>query len=341
MCLRRRRRRWWAVVEARALPNDPLLQVRGLTTSFYSRDGVARAVDGVSFDLRRGETLGLVGESGCGKSATALSMMRLLQAPAGRVDSGKVLLRGRDLLQLSEEEMCRVRGDDMAMIFQEPMTSLNPVLSCGNQIVEAIVLHQNVSKSVARERAIEMLDLVGISAPAQRIDEYPHQMSGGMRQRIMIAMALSCHPDVLIADEPTTALDVTIQAQILDLLKRLQEEFHMAVILITHDLGVVAEVADRVAVMYAGRIVEESDTATLYAEPAHPYTQGLMRSIPQEVKQERLEAIPGMVPDVRELPAGCRFHTRCPIVDDQCRHEEPTLRPLVAGGQVSCWKAPA
>ena len=329
------------MVEASVRPDDPLLQVQGLTTSFYSREGVARAVDGVSFDLRRGETLGLVGESGCGKSATALSMMRLLQAPAGRVDSGKVLLRGRDLLQMSEEEMCRVRGAAMAMIFQEPMTSLNPVLSCGKQIVEAIVLHQNVSKSVARERAIEMLDLVGISAPAQRIDEYPHQMSGGMRQRIMIAMALSCHPDVLIADEPTTALDVTIQAQILDLLKRLQEEFHMAVILITHDLGVVAEVADRVAVMYAGRIVEESDTATLYAEPAHPYTQGLMRSIPQEVKQERLEAIPGMVPDVRELPAGCRFHTRCPIVDDQCRHEEPTLRPLAAGGQVSCWRAPA
>ena len=266
--------------------SQPLIQVRELTTSFYSRDGVARAVDGVSFELRRGETLGLVGESGCGKSATALSMMRLLQAPAGRVDSGQVLLNGRDLLQLSEAEMCRVRGDDMAMIFQEPMTSLNPVLSCGYQIMEAIILHQNVSKQVARERAIEMLELVGISAPAQRIDEYPHQMSGGMRQRIMIAMALSCHPDVLIADEPTTALDVTIQAQILDLLKRLQEEFHMAVILITHDLGVVAQVADRVAVMYAGRIVEESDTDALFADAAHPYTQGLMRSVPQEVKQE-------------------------------------------------------
>ena len=248
--------------------SQPLIQVRELTTSFYSRDGVARAVDGVSFELRRGETLGLVGESGCGKSATALSMMRLLQAPAGRVDSGQVLLNGRDLLQLSEAEMCRVRGDDMAMIFQEPMTSLNPVLSCGYQIMEAIILHQNVSKQVARERAIEMLELVGISAPAQRIDEYPHQMSGGMRQRIMIAMALSCHPDVLIADEPTTALDVTIQAQILDLLKRLQEEFHMAVILITHDLGVVAQVADRVAVMYAGRIVEESDTDALFADAA-------------------------------------------------------------------------
>ena len=266
--------------------SQPLIQVRELTTSFYSRDGVARAVDGVSFELRRGETLGLVGESGCGKSATALSMMRLLQAPAGRVDSGQVLLNGRDLLQLSEAEMCRVRGDDMAMIFKEPMTSLNPVLSCGYQIMEAIILHQNVSKQVARERAIEMLELVGISAPAQRIDEYPHQMSGGMRQRIMIAMALSCHPDVLIADEPTTALDVTIQAQILDLLKRLQEEFHMAVILITHDLGVVAQVADRVAVMYAGRIVEESDTDALFADAAHPYTQGLMRSVPQEVKQE-------------------------------------------------------
>jgi ABC-type dipeptide/oligopeptide/nickel transport system ATPase component len=275
------------VAEALSEPeSQPLIQVRELTTSFYSRDGVARAVDGVSFELRRGETLGLVGESGCGKSATALSMMRLLQAPAGRVDSGQVLLNGRDLLQLSEAEMCRVRGDDMAMIFKEPMTSLNPVLSCGYQIMEAIILHQNVSKQVARERAIEMLELVGISAPAQRIDEYPHQMSGGMRQRIMIAMALSCHPDVLIADEPTTALDVTIQAQILDLLKRLQEEFHMAVILITHDLGVVAQVADRVAVMYAGRIVEESDTDALFADAAHPYTQGLMRSVPQEVKQE-------------------------------------------------------
>ena len=319
--------------------SQPLVQVRELTTSFYSRDGVARAVDGVSFELRRGETLGLVGESGCGKSAIALSMMRLLQAPAGRVDSGQVLLNGRDLLQLSEAEMCRVRGDDMAMIFQEPMTSLNPVLSCGYQIMEAIIRHQNVSKQVARDRAIEMLELVGISAPAQRIDEYPHQMSGGMRQRIMIAMALSCHPDILIADEPTTALDVTIQAQILDLLKRLQEEFHMPVILITHDLGVVAQVADRVAVMYAGQIVEESDTAALFAEAAHPYTQGLMRSVPQEVKQERLESIPGTVPDARHFPDGCRFHTRCPIVEDRCRHENPSLRPHGAGGQVSCWRA--
>ena len=322
-------------------PEQPLVEVRDLKTCFYSRDGVAKAVDGVTLELRRGETLGVVGESGCGKSATALSMMRLIQEPAGRIVSGQVLLKGRDLLQLSEEEMCGVRGDDMAMIFQEPMTSLNPVLTCGYQVMEAIILHQKVSKKEARRRAVEMLQLVGIPAPQQRIDEYPHQMSGGMRQRVMIAMALSCHPEVLIADEPTTALDVTIQAQILELLRRLQEELHMAVILITHDLGVVAEVADRVAVMYAGRIVESAETTSIFESPAHPYTQGLLRSIPGAVRRERLETIPGTVPDARELPPGCRFHPRCPIAVEKCLDEEPQLEQFDRNHQVSCWQARA
>ena len=320
-------------------PEQPLVEVRDLKTRFYSRDGVARAVDGVTLELRRGQTLGVVGESGCGKSATALSMMRLIQAPAGRIVAGQVLLNGRDLLQLSEEEMCSVRGDDMAMIFQEPMTSLNPVLTCGYQIMEAIILHQRVSKAEARRRAVEMLQLVGIPAPQQRIDEYPHQMSGGMRQRVMIAMALSCHPAVLIADEPTTALDVTIQAQILELLRRLQEELHMAVILITHDLGVVAEVADHVAVMYAGRIVESAETTAIFERPAHPYTKGLLRSVPGEVRRQRLETIPGTVPDSWELPPGCRFHPRCPIAEEKCMAEEPQLEQFDSNHRVSCWKA--
>ncbi|MBT3292180.1 MAG: ABC transporter ATP-binding protein, partial [Victivallales bacterium] len=242
---------------------------------------VGRAVDGISFEVKRGETLGLVGESGCGKSVSALSVMRLIPEPPGRIKAGQILLNGRDLLDLSEEEMCQIRGDDIAMIFQEPMTSLNPVLTCGFQIMEAIILHQKVSKAEGRQRAIEMLRLVGIPAPEQRIDEYPHQMSGGMRQRVMIAMALSCNPDMLIADEPSTALDVTIQAQILDLLLKLQEELHMAILLITHDLGVIAEMADRVAVMYAGKIVEHATTEALFARPLHPYTRGLLQSVPR------------------------------------------------------------
>ena len=322
------------------IAQDPLLEVRDLRTYFHTDEGIGRAVDGVSFAVGRGETLGIVGESGCGKSVSALSVMRLVADPPGRIESGQILFKGRDLLALGEEEMCRVRGDDIAMIFQEPMTSLNPVLSCGFQIAESVVLHQQVSKEEARNRAIEMLKLVGIPAPEQRIDEYPHQLSGGMRQRVMIAMALSCNPDVLIADEPTTALDVTIQAQILELLEALQEELQMAILMITHDLGVIAEVADQVAVMYAGRIVEYADTGTLFARPMHPYTRGLLRSIPRlDEGRERLDIISGMVPDARAFPPGCRFAPRCPLADDRCGVEEPILAEIADGHRVSCWKA--
>jgi|APSaa5957512622_1039677.scaffolds.fasta_scaffold63615_2 peptide/nickel transport system ATP-binding protein len=320
-------------------PQETLLQVRDLETYFYTEDGVGRAVDGISFEVKRGETLGLVGESGCGKSVSALSVMRLIPEPPGRIKAGQILLNGRDLLDLSEEEMCQIRGDDIAMIFQEPMTSLNPVLTCGFQIMEAIILHQKVSKAEGRQRAIEMLRLVGIPAPEQRIDEYPHQMSGGMRQRVMIAMALSCNPDMLIADEPSTALDVTIQAQILDLLLKLQEELHMAILLITHDLGVIAEMADRVAVMYAGKIVEHATTEALFARPLHPYTRGLLQSVPRlDQVRDRLEIIPGMVPDAREFPDGCRFAPRCALAEERCRQQEPMLEERGEGHRVACWK---
>ena len=317
---------------------DPILEVRDLRTYFRTEQGIGRAVDGVSFTLGRGQTLGLVGESGCGKSVTALSVLRLV-SPPGYVEGGEIRLAGRDLLQLPDDEMRKVRGDAVAMIFHEPMTSLNPVLTCGEQIAEAVRLHQGVSSAEARSRAIEMMRHVGIPAPEQRVDEYPHHLSGGMRQRVMIAMALSCNPDVLIADEPTTALDVTIQAQILDLLKRLQDEFHMAVLLITHDLGVVAEVADQVAVMYAGRIVEMSPTADLFARPRHPYTRGLLRSIPHLDRQvDRLEVIPGRVPEATSFPEGCRFAPRCSLAEDACR---TTPSQLVSCGDdhfVDCWK---
>ena len=322
------------------IAREPLLEVRDLRTYFYTDEGVGRAVDGVSFAVGKGETLGIVGESGCGKSVSALSVMRLLADPPGRIESGHIQFKGRDLLALDEEEMCRIRGDDIAMIFQEPMTSLNPVLTCGFQIVESVVLHQQVSKQEARNRAIEMLNLVGIPAPQQRIDEYPHQLSGGMRQRVMIAMALSCSPDVLIADEPTTALDVTIQAQILELLEELQEELNMAILMITHDLGVIAEVADQVAVMYAGRIVEYAETKALFARPMHPYSRGLLRSIPRlDEGQQRLDIIPGMVPDARAFPPGCRFAPRCALADDRCHQKEPQLTEVGTGHSVSCWKA--
>ena len=319
---------------------DPVLEVRDLRTYFHTEEGVARAVDGVSFAVGRGQTLGLVGESGCGKSVSAFSIMRLVPDPPGRIEAGQILLKGRDLLALDEEEMRRVRGDDLAMIFQEPMTSLNPVLTCGFQIAEAIVLHQQVSKQEAHARAVEMLKLVGIPAPDQRSGEYPHQLSGGMRQRVMIAMALSCNPDVLIADEPTTALDVTIQAQILALLESLQKSLQMAIVMITHDFGVIAETADQVAVMYAGQIVEHAATQALFARPRHPYTHGLLRSIPRlDDAQERLDIIPGMVPDARAFPSGCRFAPRCPLADARCRAETPRLEEVEAGHWASCWKA--
>jgi len=308
---------------------EHLLEVRNLCTYFHTEEGLGKAVDGVSFELRRGETLGLVGESGCGKSVSALSVMRLIPQPPGQIESGEILFGGRDLLRLSEDEMCRVRGNEIAMIFQEPMTSLNPVLTCGFQITESVILHQGVSKQEARNRAIEMLRLVGIPAPEQRVDEYPHQLSGGMRQRVMIAMALSCNPQLLIADEPTTALDVTIQAQILELLQRLQEELKMAVLMITHDLGVIAEVADRVAVMYAGQVVEYASTRDLFNSPQYPYTRGLMQSVPRlDESRERLDIISGIVPDAREFPEGCRFAPRCPLAEDRCRSASVELRAL-------------
>ncbi len=317
----------------------PLLQLRDLQTHFETDDGRVRAVDGVSFDLAAGETLAVVGESGSGKSVTALSILRLIPSPPGRIVGGSVRFQGRELLDLDERAMRAVRGREISMVFQEPMTSLNPVISCGEQIAEVVRLHERASAAVARARAIEMMRWVGIPSPEQRVDEYPHQMSGGMRQRVMIAMALSCRPSLLIADEPTTALDVTIQAQILDLLRRLRRELAMAVLLITHDLGVVAENADRVVVMYAGQVVEACDVRTAFARPLHPYTAGLLLSRPRlGERRERLRTIPGQVPDPARFPAGCRFHPRCPLAQDRCREAPPLLEP-VAGHGVRCWRA--
>ncbi len=292
----------------------PLLEVRHLRVGFQTDNGLLTAVDEVNFTLEAGKTLGLVGESGCGKSVTAMSLMRLLPQPAGRILGGEVLLEGRDLTKLPIEAMRKIRGNDIAMIFQEPMTALNPVHPVGKQIIEAIQLHEPTTPDKALCRAVELMEWVGIPAPEQRVNEYPHQLSGGMRQRVMIAMALSCHPKVLIADEPTTALDVTVQAQILDLLKRLQRETGMAVILITHDLGVIAEVCDDVAVMYAGRIAERGPVHEIFAKPLHPYTQGLIRCLPKldHPPKTPLPVIPGMVPSLKDMPSGCRFASRCP-----------------------------
>ncbi len=324
-----------------------LLEVSGLQTFFFTRSGVLKAVDGVSFSLARGETLAVVGESGCGKSMAALSVMRLVPDPPGRIVGGRVLLEGRDLLALDEDAMRNVRGNELSMIFQEPMTSLNPVLTIGEQIGEAIRLHQDLPASEVRARAVEMLKKVRIPEAAQRAAEYPHQLSGGMRQRAMIAMALACNPKVLIADEPTTALDVTIQAQILELIVELQRETGTALILITHDLGIVAETAQRVVVMYAGRKVEEAGVEDLFAEPLHPYTQGLMASIPRlpsmrgagAAAGERLAEIPGMVPALTNLPQGCLFAPRCPRADDRCRADYPAYEEKHPGHSVACWHA--
>ena len=324
---------------------DAALEVRDLQTWFYTRQGIVKAVDGVSFDLKKGETLGIVGESGCGKSITALSVMRLVPDPPGRIVGGSVALGGRNLLDLDETAMRGVRGNDISMIFQEPMTSLNPVLTVGYQIAEAMILHQDMSRSAAAARAVEMLDMMRIPEPAQRAREYPHQLSGGMRQRAMIAMALACNPRVLIADEPTTALDVTIQAQILDLIVRLQQELGTAVILITHDLGVVAETTQRIIVMYAGRKVEEAEVVSLFSNPMHPYTHGLMASVPRLAimsgadpdAAERLEEIPGIVPPLNNLPPGCAFAPRCRFADDRCRAEYPPYREKQPGHWAACW----
>ena len=320
----------------------PLLEVKGLRTEFRSGGSSFAAVDGISFSLAPGETLGIVGESGCGKSVTSLSIMRLVPNPPGKITAGEIRLEGRNLLDLPESDMRAVRGDDIAMIFQEPMTSLNPVQTVGDQIIEAVQLHRSLSAAAARARALEMLQLVKIPSPETRLDEYPHQLSGGMRQRVMIAMALACDPKLLIADEPTTALDVTIQAQILDLLRDLRERTGAAIMLITHDLGVVAELAHRVIVMYAGRIVEEAPVGLLFADPQHPYTLGLLGSIPRlgSDGDERLTAIEGVVPNPYALPPGCRFSPRCPLADEKCRSEQPALREIVPGHRAACWKAP-
>ena len=317
-----------------------LLEVRGLRTRFRTERGEFPAVDGVSFSIGAGRTLGIVGESGCGKSVTALSIMGLIPRPPGRIAAGEILFEGVDLLRLPPRELNDLRGDRLAMIFQEPMSSLNPAFTIGEQVAEALLRHRHVSKREARAAAIEALRQVRIPSPEQRYDDYPHRLSGGMRQRAMIAMALACKPKLLICDEPTTALDVTIQAQILDLMRTLREETGTAVILITHDLGVVAELADEVAVMYAGRIVEHAPVGRLFAEPQHPYTVGLLGSIPKlHLEQARLPAIQGQVPDPLDWPSGCRFRPRCPFAVEACI-EQPALTDVHAGHQAACWRAP-
>lgn len=317
----------------------PVLEVRDLKTYFHTRDGVVRAVDGVSFKVNAGETLAVVGESGCGKSVTSLSILRLIATPPGRNEGGEILFQGEDLLKASEARMRDIRGNKISMIFQEPMTSLNPVLTIGKQISEVLVLHQNMSESQAKAKAVELLKLVKIPEAESRVDQYPHQLSGGMRQRVMIAMALACDPTVLIADEPTTALDVTIQAQILNLMRELRDRTGASIILITHDLGVVAEMAQRVVVMYAGRKVEEADVKELFASPLHPYTRGLMNSMPKldERESKRLEEIPGMVPSLREPIVGCAFAPRCVHATDKCRKETPVLEQKKSDHFAACW----
>ena len=327
--------RWTPKSSETAMTFEKILEVKNLCTSFFTEEGEVKAVDDVSFNVFKGKTLGIVGESGCGKSVTSLSIMRLIPNPPGRVVGGQILYNGKDLLKLDLSEMRSIRGNEISMIFQEPMTSLNPVFTIGNQIGEAIALHQDLPKTEVRNKAIEMLKLVGIPSPEKRVDDYPHQLSGGMRQRVMIAMALSCNPNILIADEPTTALDVTIQAQILDLLRDLQQKVGMALILITHDLGVVAEMADEVLVMYAGRVVEQGTVREIFKNPKMPYTRGLLNSIPTlsqdptgKVKKKRLETIPGIVPSLLQLPPGCRFQDRCSFSGDECRGKEPELRVI-------------
>jgi len=323
----------------------PLIDVRGLKTYFYTEDGVVRAVDGVDFTIEPEKTLGIVGESGCGKSVTALSIMGLVQSPPGKIAAGEIIYtkdgKETDLTKLNTKgrEYRSIRGNEIAMIFQEPMTSLNPVYTIGNQIMEAIILHQHLHKHEAKQKAIEMLQSVGMPVPEQRVDEYPHQLSGGMRQRAMIAMALSCNPSLLIADEPTTALDVTIQAQVLDLMNDLRRDFKASIQFITHDLGVIADMADDVVVMYLGKIVESANVREIFHNAKHPYTEGLMNSIPSltTTKKERLIPIKGVVPDPFDIPEGCGFEPRCPHAMDICKKEVPTLKEVTPGHLVSCW----
>ncbi len=323
-----------------AAKKETLLSVKDLRTYFHVKEGLAKAVDGVSYNINHGETLGLVGESGCGKTVSALSILKLLDIPPAKFHSGQILFKDQDLLQMTEQEMNAIRGRSISMIFQEPMTSLNPVLSIGFQIDEVMTNHLGINAKEARERTVELLNMVGIPLPGKRAKEYPHQLSGGMRQRIMIALALACDPELLIADEPTTALDVTIQAQILDIMLSLQEKLNTSILLITHDLGVIAETAHRVAVMYAGKIVEEADVKTLFQNPCHPYTRGLLNSVPNINKigtEKRLQEISGMVPNLCHLPEGCAFFNRCPVKKQICRLEKPKLLNIETHHNVRCW----
>jgi len=316
-----------------------LLEVKGLKTRFFTEDGVVHAVNGISYELEEGESLGIVGESGCGKTVSVLSVMRLIPEPPGKIVGGEVLFEGRDIMKMDMEEVRKIRGNKIAMVFQDPMTSLNPVLTVGRQIDEALELHMGMDKRQARKRTIELLEMVGIPEAAERADDYPHQFSGGMRQRVMIAMALSCNPRVLIADEPTTALDVTIQAQIVDLVKRLRDEIGMAIIWITHDLGVVAGLAERIIVMYAGYIIERANVKDVYGDPRHPYTIGLLGSVPRldEARKRRLFSMRGLPPDLIDLPPGCPFAPRCDYVIDRCWEEMPPLEPVNLNHEIACW----
>ncbi|ABL64927.1 ABC transporter ATP-binding protein [Chlorobium phaeobacteroides] len=319
---------------------EKILELKELKTWYSTSAGIAKAVDGVSFSLDKNQTLGVVGESGCGKSVTALSVMRLVPMPPGYFAGGEILWKGKNLLTIPEEEMRRLRGNEISMIFQEPMSSLNPVFTCGAQIMEQILVHRPVTQSEAKARSVELLHLVGIPNPLERFSSYPHELSGGMRQRVMIAMALSCNPQLLIADEPTTALDVTVQAQILDLIGTLQADTGMSVMLITHDFGVVAELCQEVIVMYASRVVEKGRVDQIFSNPMHPYTRGLLNSIPRlGSRNERLHVIEGNVPSAINLPDGCRFAGRCPFAEAQCREKQPLLELCEAGHEVACWKA--
>lgn len=323
--------------------NPSILSVKDLRTEFHTSDGIVKAVDGLHLEVPKGKVLGLVGESGSGKTVTALSILRLIPSPPGKILSGSAFFDGRDLLALPEREMRKIRGKRISMIFQEPMTSLNPVFTIGNQISEMLRLHMGLNRQGALDRTVELLTLVGIPSPARRVREYPHQLSGGMRQRVMIAMAISCNPELVFADEPTTALDVTIQAQILILLEGIRERLGMSLVLISHDLGVIAQVAHEVAIMYAGRIVEQAETVELFKNPLHPYTQGLLQSLPRFDRSDggrsRLKAIPGTVPKLSALPPGCTFTPRCPVALPHCSVEEPPLKEVAPGHRVRCWAA--
>jgi oligopeptide/dipeptide ABC transporter ATP-binding protein len=318
-------------------PNSTIVDIRNLSVQFSVDNIFNTAVEDVSFKIRSGETLGMVGESGCGKSVTAMCIMKLVPCPPGRINGGKILFQGEDLVKKSNKEMHKIRGNQISMIFQEPMTSLNPVFTIGSQITETVRIHQKVGKREAIQRAEEILIKVGIAAPAKRLNEYPHQLSGGMKQRVMIAMALLCNPKLLIADEPTTALDVTIQSQILDLMVKLKEETGTSILMITHDLGVIAETSSRVAVMYAGRIVEEAPARKLFANPMHPYTEGLLQSLPRIGHRDKLSVIPGIVPELTNWPSGCRFHPRCQYAMKRCMHEDPPLLEIGEEHAARCW----